>query len=225
MSAHPPRSRWPVAFALAFAFACAACLLVGCPDKRSPPSTGAQPAAPASASRSAPEAAPKPPAPVAPPVDAAPAPPADAAVAPPAEPARCEGTPGDAPIMAPCADHCDCATGYCDDSDYLGRGFRFCSMDCNTAAMGACGKRRHPTQPHLQKYGCVQLHALRQAHTFTTSRLCVLRCNSVDECKAYDPAYDQCGNASGGRLTQWGGSTIAAFGTCLISDAMPAEKQ
>lgn len=130
----------------------------------------------------------------------------------------CVGEPGDKPIMAPCADHCECETGFCYDEAFNGGGF--CSMDCNAPSIGDCAKLKHPTLPQHQKYGCLRLDGMKARHGLKTTRICVLRCAGVDECRAYSPRYDQCGNFSGGRGTQWGGFTLGLFGTCLISSAV-----
>jgi len=135
---------------------------------------------------------------------------------PPVTVGQCNGTPGDKPIMSACQDHCECVTGYCYDENYLGSGFKFCSMDCSNPSIGSCASIQHPTEPGIQKYGCLQLNSLKDDYSLETTRICVLRCNDTDECKQYSTQYDQCGNFSGNNATMWEGHTIAAFATCLI---------
>ena len=138
----------------------------------------------------------------------------------------CNGTPGDKPIMSACADHCECITGYCYDENYLGSGFSFCSMDCMNPSIGECSGLQHPDpeQQGVQKYGCLQLTSLKTDYELTKTRICALRCESVDECKQYSSQYDQCGNYSGDNATMWEGHTIAAFATCLISSAISPDE-
>lgn len=136
---------------------------------------------------------------------------------------RCEGSPGDKPIMAPCADHCECSTGYCYDEGYLGDDFRFCTMDCDAPTVGKCSSIVHPQRPHQQGYGCLQLDGLAKARGLETTRLCVLRCAGIDECRGYSDRYDQCGNYSGNKSTMWEGRMIAAFASCIISSEVDPE--
>ena len=147
--------------------------------------------------------------------------PSDASSSPPELPpvvvGKCEGTPGDKPIMSACSEHCECQTGYCYDENFLGGGFRFCSMDCANPSIGQCSKINHPDSPGVQKYGCLNLSSLKDDYDLETTSLCVLRCENLDECKQYSSQYDQCGNFSGGSWTMWDDHTIAGFGTCLIS--------
>ncbi len=135
---------------------------------------------------------------------------------------QCVGEPGDKPIMAPCSTHCECVTGFCYDEAFNGGGF--CSMDCNAPSIGDCAELRHPSKPQHQKYGCLRLDGMKVKHDLKTTRICVLRCSGVDECRGYSPRYDQCGNFSGGRGTQWGGFTLGLFGTCLVSSAVDPER-
>lgn len=133
---------------------------------------------------------------------------------------RCDGTPGDKPIMAPCDDHCQCSTGYCYDEGFMAGGLRFCTMDCNAPTLGPCSTLTHPERPHQQGYGCLMLDGVARARGLETTRLCVVRCADVDECRQYSDVYDRCGNASGGKATTWDGQMLAAFPTCVVSTAV-----
>lgn len=133
----------------------------------------------------------------------------------------CTGTPGDKAIQSPCAEHCDCATGYCYDENYLGSGFKFCSVDCSTGA--ECSGLKHPTETGIQKYGCLNMNSLKDDYNLTKTAICVLRCSDVAECQGYSGQYDQCGNFSA-NATMWEGHTIAAFSTCLISSEISKDE-
>lgn len=200
------------------------CGPLGCKERASKPTASTGAASKGAASKGAAAERPSSPARAADAPPAAEAAPAREAVADASSPdaaarvGRCVGEPGDKPIMAPCADDCECATGFCYAEAFNGGGF--CSMDCNAPSIGDCADLRHPDQPQFQKYGCLQLTALQRRHDLQTTRICVLRCASDAECRRIDPRFDACGNGAGGRLTQWGGYTLAAFNSCVDTSAV-----
>ena len=120
--------------------------------------------------------------------------------------------PASKPIMAPCEDDCECATGFCYKEAFLGD-FSFCSLDCSLN--DTCNQLTDGDG--VKKYMCLNFAgSLASNYDLTVTHLCVLRCEDVAECKSFASAYDQCGNASAGLATSWDGHTIAMDKACLI---------
>ncbi len=128
---------------------------------------------------------------------------------------------GKQPLMAACEKHCECKTGYCyDEGAYLG-GFRFCTRACD----GGCTSEGEV--PGIQTTVCLNLAGQKLASehpNIVTKSLCASTCKSLDDCKELSSAYDTCGSpasqCSGGNITCWGKTTLAAQKTCQISSTV-----